>query len=113
MRSQRLLAAGFTDIIPIRPGLKIPAIRGWSQRGPVTEGEAESWDETGYEVGMLARNFPAIDIDIDDARTRIFAHVHSLVLRGGKADGVVLIILEHFCCNRQYASVQVGVARRA
>lgn len=43
-------------------------MKGWSQRGPATAAEAREWDATGKNIGLLARNFPCIDIDCDDAR---------------------------------------------
>lgn len=66
--AERLLAAGFDQIIPLRKGTRIPAIKGWSQRGAATLDEARSWDATGKNIGLLARDFPGIDIDCDDAQ---------------------------------------------
>lgn len=66
--AQRLVTAGFDEVIPLRRRTKIPAVQGWSQRGAATVDEARQWDAAGANVGMLAKNFPAIDIDVDDAR---------------------------------------------
>ena len=66
--AERLLAAGFELIIPLRTGTKIPALKGWTQREGATLDEVRSWDAAGKNIGLLARDFPGIDIDCDDAQ---------------------------------------------
>lgn len=71
-RAERLLSVGFEPIIPLRPDTKIPAVKGWSQRSAATLDEAREWDRRDMNVGILARDYPAIDIDIDDPQLTAF-----------------------------------------
>ena len=60
--------AGFRQLLPLRAGEKIPAQKGWTVAGDVTVEDARKWDAAAarYNVGMLARDYPAVDIDCDD-----------------------------------------------
>ena len=61
------LHRGGWDIIPIRAKSKSPEIKGW-QHG-ITLDQAEALAANGYasgSVGLLAKQFPAVDIDVLD-----------------------------------------------
>lgn len=64
---ERILAAGFEPLIPIRRDTKVPAMKGWSQGNPATLEQVRSWDQRNMNIGVVARDYPAIDIDIDNA----------------------------------------------
>ena len=68
MNARKLHSVGFLPLIPLRPKTKIPAIKGWSQRGAATIEEVQQWDAQGKNTGILARDYPGIDIDIDDSQ---------------------------------------------
>ncbi len=55
------------DVIPIAPGTKAPRLRGW-QNGLSVE-QVEHLAANGcatYSIGLLAANFPGVDIDVTD-----------------------------------------------
>lgn len=58
-----LYAAGFTDLVRVAQGQKAPVDMGWQEK-IVTAADASGWD--GFNVGLRAANYPAIDIDFAD-----------------------------------------------
>lgn len=64
---RRLLAKGY-PITPIKPGDKRPGYSGW-ENTQADEGKLKKWLANGYArggVGILTRDFPAVDIDVLD-----------------------------------------------
>lgn len=63
----RLLEKGY-PIVPIRPNAKHPGFDGW-QRVSADEGLLKKWLSNGFAqggVGVLTRDLPAVDIDVQD-----------------------------------------------
>jgi P4 family phage/plasmid primase-like protien len=58
-----LYAAGFTDLVRVAEGQKVPVDQGWQEK-IVSATEAAGW--AGFNVGLRAANYPAIDIDFAD-----------------------------------------------
>lgn len=64
---QRLLDNGY-HIVPIRIGKKAPGFDGWEKSKPTRE-QLKEWMDSGHGkggVGIMAKNTPAIDIDVRD-----------------------------------------------
>ena len=59
----KLADNGFS-VIPVQG--KIPFISGWQNKKTSTPEEREQWAKAGMNIGILAENTPAIDIDIRD-----------------------------------------------
>lgn len=68
LHGEALVRRGYS-VVPIPPGTKGPKTAGW-QNLRATEADVRAWYANGKAndgVGVLARNTPAIDLDIDDA----------------------------------------------
>ena len=66
-QGRRLLVKGY-PIIPIKPGDKRPGYSGW-ENTQADDGKLRKWLSNGYAkggVGILTRDFPAVDIDVLD-----------------------------------------------
>ncbi len=62
-----LFKAGYRDLIPVPRGQKGPTMKGW-QNHQATAVEVKDWTSKGVNVGMLAKNFGCIDIDVMDSQ---------------------------------------------
>lgn len=49
---------------------KVPVLKGWQSRGEATPSELESWTSAGYNIGVLARRYPALDLDVASEEVR-------------------------------------------
>ena len=65
MKPTTIYMQGFEDLIPVLVKEKRPALKGWNN-AQHTLAEVEAWTNKGYNTGMLARNFPGLDCDVDD-----------------------------------------------
>lgn len=64
----KLVGQGY-PIVPIRPNTKHPGFKGW-QNTEADEGKLNRWLKNGFAkggVGILTRDIPAVDLDIQDA----------------------------------------------
>lgn len=64
----RLLSQGY-PIVPIKPGTKYPGFDGW-QKTKADQIVLDRWLGNGFSrggVGILTRNLPAVDLDVQDA----------------------------------------------
>ena len=67
-KGEALLDKGF-PIVPIKKGFKHPGMTGWESMQATTE-DVRKWVSNGRAedgVGILAANFPGVDLDILDA----------------------------------------------
>lgn len=53
------------ELIPIKPGTKVPAIKNWPEH-IVTQQNIDNWEITGYNIGLRTKYYPAIDIDSEN-----------------------------------------------
>ena len=49
---------------------KRPILKGWQSRGEATPSELEGWRNAGYNIGVLARRYPAFDLDVSSEEVR-------------------------------------------
>ncbi|GFO81785.1 MAG: hypothetical protein A49_14120 [Methyloceanibacter sp.] len=94
----RLLAQGY-PIVPIRPGKKHPGYYGW-EKTVAAEKHVRQWLANGFRhggVGILTRDFPAVDLDVQDAGivAKLIAwceeHIGPAVRRIGRAPKTLLV----------------------
>ena len=57
---------GFTDLIPLRG--KVPVQNKWTNTKTEDALDVLSWVAEGYNVGLLTKNYPAVDIDVLDPK---------------------------------------------
>ena len=74
------------DLIPIAPGTKAPRLKGW-QNGLSVE-QVEHLAANGcatYSIGLLAANYPGVDIDVTDEACALAIEAIALKVLGGPA----------------------------
>lgn len=62
MNGLALYDAGYQDLVLIRPGSKVPAHEGWLHARPSRE-QVAAWEGN---IGLIAQEFPGIDLDLHD-----------------------------------------------
>jgi hypothetical protein len=108
----KLHRAGW-DVIPIPDGEKRPAFKRW-QHGLSAE-QVDHYAANGYargSVGLLARGFPAVDVDVLDAECALAVQALALEVLGdapvrvGKPPKRLLM----YRCDTAFAKVKVNLA---
>lgn len=80
----KLLDNGY-HIVPIRPGKKAPGFDGW-EKSRATKDQLKQWLDGGHKhsgVGIMAKDTPAIDIDVRDEKVALLMEEYVREKMGG------------------------------